>query len=564
MLASTDAPEESHQLYYPLQDSEESGPDVDEHLKWGLRLLLLLPGDRDSTIHCRLLVSTLGKSLETFEALSYVWGDHATTDTVVLDGQTVVVTQNLQCALRRLRHQTLSRLLWVDALCIDQASTEEKSTQVPRMWAIFAFARRALVFLGDEADDSDRALHLLHTISKLEPDDIDTVARMFDDPDLALSWKALLKLTRRPWWHRAWVIQEYAVATNVHFLCGTYILQGEDFTRAFHLLVEYRFKGIVPRKKAYMIRDVASTSLHHLYNTRDEYHRGLLSCKQVVGILYKFRGSKSLDPRDKIFSLHRLMGQIPELAPNYSQSVQDLYETVVKTAIQYSGTLEVLSHHNRNVESQLSLPSWCPDWTIMRGKRILLWPNHYRACGSAGKPQALINSGVLTLLGVPVARVQVLGTFPVKLFNNSKALHAALQMLQEKVCSLTYFASDQASTLDAFCRTIVASRILNGPRGPATVLSEHQADKLWETWSVQASSGTAGLDSVAKSYEVALFSALCGRALVVTDNGSLGIVDEPVRDGDQICAFPGGQVLLCIRAIDLKAERKIYHLVGEW
>lgn len=61
MLESTDA-EESRQLYHPLQDSEEPGPDVDEHLSWGLRLLLLLPGDRDSTIHCNLLVSTLGKS----------------------------------------------------------------------------------------------------------------------------------------------------------------------------------------------------------------------------------------------------------------------------------------------------------------------------------------------------------------------------------------------------------------------------------------------------------------------------------------------------------------------
>ncbi|OSS55136.1 hypothetical protein B5807_01389 [Epicoccum nigrum] len=305
MLEPTVAPGESRQLYHPLRDSEESSPGVDEHLKWGLRLLLLIPGDQDSTIYCKLLVSTLGKSLEKFEALSYVWGDYATTDTVVLDGQTVTVTQNLRCALRRLRHQTSTRLLWVDALCIDQTNTEEKSTQVPRMWAIFAFARQALIFLGDEADDSDRALHLLHTISKLEPYDLDTVAIMVDDPNLASSWKALLKLTRRPWWHRAWVIQEYAVATNVRFLCGTYILQGEDFTRAFYLLVEYRFKGIVPRKKAYMIRHVASTSLYHLYNTRDAYQRGCLSGKQVVGILYNFRGSKSLDPRDKIFSLHR-------------------------------------------------------------------------------------------------------------------------------------------------------------------------------------------------------------------------------------------------------------------
>ena len=257
------------------------------------------------------------------------------------------------------------------------------------------------------------------------------------------------------------------------------------------------------------------------------------------------------------------MSQVPELAPNYSQSVQDLYETVVKTAIQYSGTSEVLSHHNRNVQSQLLLPNWCPDWTITRGKRILFWPNHYRACRSAEKPRALISNGALTLLGVAVARAQVLGTFPVKLFNNSKALHAALHLLQEKICSLPHLASDKASTLDASYKTIVASRILNGSRGPATILSE-QADKLWETWSVQASSGAADLDSVAISYEVALFGALCGRALVVIDNDSLGIVDELVQDGDQICAFPGEQVLLCICAIDLKAEHETYHLVGEW
>jgi hypothetical protein len=391
----TDAPEPSPQIYYPLQDAT-SGSDVDEHLRWGVRLLEILPGDRDSTIHCSLSVSTIGESLGTFEALSYVWGTPADAGIILLDGRPVSVTRNLECALRCLRRKASARLLWIDALCIDQTSSKEKSTQVSRMWAIYAFSRRALMFLGDEADDSDLALRFLHIISKLQPDDIDAVEKMVRDPSLEASWKALWKLTQRKWWCRAWVIQEYAVATEVHFLCGSCTLPGDDLSKAVNLLLEYRFRGTIPQAQAYLIRQVASTPINHLWSTRDEYQRGLQPYKPAVDVIYRFRGSKSLDPRDKIFSLYALMGRIPELRPDYSQSVQDLYQNVVRTAIKYSGTLEVLSHHNRNVQSQLMLPSWCPDWTIRRGNRILLWPNGYQACGSLDKAQALIKEGVLT------------------------------------------------------------------------------------------------------------------------------------------------------------------------
>ncbi|XP_014552485.1 hypothetical protein COCVIDRAFT_110155, partial [Bipolaris victoriae FI3] len=364
MAGFTDAPESSTKLYHPLQDAASSGSGVDEHLNWGIRLLLLLPGDRDSTIQCSLSVSTIGDSLGAYEALSYVWGAPATTDTVILDGRPVLVTRNLQCALQCLRYKTSARVLWVDALCIDQTSTEDKSLQVPRMWAVFTFCQKALIFLGDESDDSDRALNLLQKISELPPSDLDAVARMAGDHSLASSWNALLKLTQRQWWGRAWIIQEYVVATKVQFLCGACILQGEEFSKAFSLLRDYRFKGIVPPEQADLIRHVAPTSIHHLWFTREEYQKGLKQRKQAVDVLYKFRASQSLDPRDKIFSVYKLIGQIPELAPNYGQSVQHLYQAVVKTTIEYSGTLEILSHHNQNVRSRLILPSWCPDWTI--------------------------------------------------------------------------------------------------------------------------------------------------------------------------------------------------------
>lgn len=103
---------------------------------------------------------------------------------------------------------------------------------------------------------------------------------------------------QRQRWGRAWIIQEYVVATNVQFLCGACILQGDEFYKAIDLLIEYRFKAIIPQEQAYLIQHVASTSIHHLWSTRDKYQQGLQLGKQAIDILYKFRSSQSLDPRE--------------------------------------------------------------------------------------------------------------------------------------------------------------------------------------------------------------------------------------------------------------------------
>jgi uncharacterized protein YcbK (DUF882 family) len=120
------------------------------------------------------------------------------------------------------------------------------------------------------------------------------------------------------------------------------------------------------------------------------------------------------------------------------------------------------------------LPSWCPDWTIMRGRRILLWPNEYQACGSTKKAQAVIKEGVLILVGLQVAHVQVLESFSIERFKDSKSLYDALHSIQEKFRNRPHLDLNEASRLDAFRRTIVASRIrFDGPQGSTTNLSEH-------------------------------------------------------------------------------------------
>lgn len=45
-------------------------------------------------------------------------------------------------------HWLLSRLFWIDAVCINQKDREEKSAQLPLMTAIYKRASRVIVWLG--------------------------------------------------------------------------------------------------------------------------------------------------------------------------------------------------------------------------------------------------------------------------------------------------------------------------------------------------------------------------------------------------------------------------------
>ena len=86
-----------------------------------IRLLQLHADEFDSVISCSLeKVSLLNPG--SYTALSYCWGDPDITVEVLVNGQSINVTVNLEAALRRLRAMGISRV-WVDALCINQSDS---------------------------------------------------------------------------------------------------------------------------------------------------------------------------------------------------------------------------------------------------------------------------------------------------------------------------------------------------------------------------------------------------------------------------------------------------------
>ncbi|KAF2102642.1 hypothetical protein NA57DRAFT_33223, partial [Rhizodiscina lignyota] len=117
-----------------------------------IRLLHILPGSFEARIQCYLKTFTAESCIQ-YEALSYVWGDPNITESIKLERDPILfhyfhVTTNLEAALRHLRLKEKERIIWIDAICIDQGNRKERELQVQNMGKIYARAAKVVVWLG--------------------------------------------------------------------------------------------------------------------------------------------------------------------------------------------------------------------------------------------------------------------------------------------------------------------------------------------------------------------------------------------------------------------------------
>ncbi|KAF2269172.1 heterokaryon incompatibility, partial [Lojkania enalia] len=134
-----------------------------------------------------------------YEALSYTWGGQGLTEPIFCNGKSLLITKNLHSALLKLRLRQESRLLWVDAICINQLDLNEKNKQIPLMMDIYKLAARVIVWLGSEADDSSLAL----------------TSMQFLDTTLLRVYESQSAVFGRPWFRRSWIRQEIIMAKDI-------------------------------------------------------------------------------------------------------------------------------------------------------------------------------------------------------------------------------------------------------------------------------------------------------------------------------------------------------------
>jgi hypothetical protein len=168
-----------------------------------IRLLRLSPKREDeANIRCHLfecpLEDSTGKPGYPYEALSYTWGSSVPSYTIFVNDQKFHIGFNLNAALLARQDFVLPRIMWIDAICIDQSDTAERGQQVRLMGKIFANATIVVVWLGEAEDESYQALEALQLVAHKSSSSPDLLTHQHHQ-------QALVKLLRRPWFRRVWV-----------------------------------------------------------------------------------------------------------------------------------------------------------------------------------------------------------------------------------------------------------------------------------------------------------------------------------------------------------------------
>lgn len=129
-----------------------------------IRLLKLHPGGgrRDQQLAIDLITVSLDAA-PPFEALSYAWGDRTSQTGILCCGFTANIGRSLHSALCQLRPLTAEpeRLIWADALCINQENIAKRNAQVRIMGDIYSWATNTLIWLGEEDEKVAQAMELL-------------------------------------------------------------------------------------------------------------------------------------------------------------------------------------------------------------------------------------------------------------------------------------------------------------------------------------------------------------------------------------------------------------------
>ncbi|KAF2964103.1 hypothetical protein GQX73_g9476 [Xylaria multiplex] len=339
------------------------------------RLLKVLPGKGSEKLCCELIYSPIANPPE-YEALSYCWGSATLVTEVQCDGIPITISANLAAALQIFRRERSSRMLWVDAICINQKDVGEKEHQVPLMGQIYSKAVAVQVWLGNDTPKGTcaEAFTILRNLKNMCVKfgwDIDFAYlvrhRALQDyglPDVVEdSWGCIRYLVEMPWFTRTWIIQEVTLSRQAYLQCGNSSLPWIDFCIGF-LSLNWTFflyrPDIVPSISSYTLAMQLILS----------YHQAGTSFRDLnfPALLENHRLARTSDARDKIYAflgLYELKsGRRHTIIPNYRSTVVEIFVNVAKEIVEQSETLDILGTPRQNSQKRLDgLPSWVPDWS---------------------------------------------------------------------------------------------------------------------------------------------------------------------------------------------------------
>jgi len=323
--------------YRPLNDSNEE-----------IRVVKFTAGNGVSNkIECDIEHCLLSEEGDSYEAISYVWGEPIRNHDILCDNGTshLKVTSNLRDVIERLAsvpendgHQRY----WVDSICINQDNSAERDSQVKRMAKIYGYSKRVHVFLGTVEPGRHPATSSWFS------------RRWVSKISLVRSDETSVTLT-----YPTQVIQEYLNArmTSIHYNRQDTWYRHDDWYSFWQ--DDHRASDDKPES-----RGIDDSRFH------------------ILTMMYGFNDRQCSDDWDRLFAL--LGGSCdvvitdtrPTLStaneptiyymPTYTTTTEQVYLEFAQAALTSTSAYNLLScagafRHIHN-EVPRTMPSWVPDW----------------------------------------------------------------------------------------------------------------------------------------------------------------------------------------------------------
>ena len=340
--------------------------------KSSTRLFTLLPGAPGTPIQCKLFEVDLTVK-QSYTALSYEWGPRTSGCAMRVDDGLYYIQKNLNAFLCQLRSrlpsdQTLT--LWVDAICIDQASTEEKNHQVRMMGKIFSQAEEVIAWLGEGNDRISRLFErvdgssLRHDFeSQINDDPCEIYRRATEETGSAVTpldevWgnesyeeygTDLLALGAASYWYRAWIVQEFVLARKISVLCGTAHISDIGVVTLFLIISRFWAHGESILKELTRLSMVLLNRVRFQNKSEVGASRGNIARQEwmsLAQLIQNHSHSETHDPRDKVYafvgmaqdlrqdSFHIYHEREPDFVVDYNKNIHQITIEIICDHVQ--------------------------------------------------------------------------------------------------------------------------------------------------------------------------------------------------------------------------------------
>jgi hypothetical protein len=373
--------------------------DYERYIRLVQRQDLQLPisSNSASTNETVLLLANLEQRRKELQTL---WGHHATRE-----GKARVAVN--------------SRLLWIDAICINQADLDERIAQIKIMRQIYQRAHSVLIWLGDDDGDGGTAIELLSRIGQKLRSRQGEIAMpansAIDEIGVSAPWYSLAFFFSSPWFQRSWVVQECVASARSRntppmlyygprciswdvlddlmldeHLCLEKVLELVAETWKFHPR-RYPWNGDVfgfdfgnpGQQDTCMVRHEIGQSFYTGFTEWLRLRATLVETDtsekdircNLVFWLMRIRARQATNPLDKIYSVLGLVqdlqgngdsedATLDALIVDYRASVEDVYSSLVRAIVVKTKNLRILAACT--TRGPLIQRSWTPDWTQPR------------------------------------------------------------------------------------------------------------------------------------------------------------------------------------------------------